>query len=65
MVQINKKFLIQKSLGGDTEKNPKKGFSQTCSIGHWNPNNLVSNSFTKAALLKAFICSKVQHLLHI
>ena len=59
-------FLTLIRLGGDTEKNPKKGFSQTqSSIGHWNPNNLVSNSFTKAALLKAFICSKVQHLLHI
>ena len=44
-------------LSDDTEKNPgpKKDFSQTFSIGHWNRNSLVAHNLTKAALLKAYI----------
>ena len=40
-------------LSGDTEKNPvpKKDFSQTFSIRHWNLNSLVTYNFTKVALL--------------
>ena len=33
---------------------PKKDFSQTFSIGHWNLNSLVAHNFTKVALLKAY-----------
>ena len=44
-------------LSGDIEKNPgpKKDFSQTFSIGHWNLNILVAHNFTKVALLKAYL----------
>ena len=44
-------------LSGDIEKDlgPKKDFSQTFSIGHWNLNSLVAHNFTKIALLKAYL----------
>ena len=44
-------------VSGDTEKNsgPKKGFSQSFSIGHWKLNSLVAHNFTKVALLKAYL----------
>ena len=44
-------------LSGDIEKNPgpKKDFSQTFSIGHWNLNSLVAHNVTKVALLKAYL----------
>ena len=44
-------------LSGDIEKNPgpKKDFSQTFSICHWNLNSLVAHNFTKVALLKAYL----------
>ena len=44
-------------LSGDIEKNlgPKKDFSQMFSIDHWNLNSLVTNNFTKVALLKAYL----------
>ena len=44
-------------LSGDIEKRPgpKKDFSQTFSIGHWNLNILVAHNFTKVALLKAYL----------
>ena len=44
-------------LSRDIEKNPgpKKDFSQTFSIGHWNLNSLVAHNFTKVALLKAYL----------
>ena len=48
-------------VSGDTEKNsgPKKGFSQTFSIGHWKLNSLVAHNFTKVALLKAYLSVKI------
>ena len=44
-------------LSRDTEKNPvpKKDFSQTLSIRHWNLNSLVTYNFTKVALLQAYL----------
>ena len=44
-------------LSGDIEKipGPLKDFSQTLSIGHWNLNSLATHSFTKVALLKAYL----------
>ena len=44
-------------LSGNIEKNPgpKKDFSHTFSIGHWNLNSLVAHNFTKVALLKAYL----------
>ena len=61
-------FLRLIHLSSDIEKNPgpKKDFYQTFSIGHWNLNSLVAHNFTKFSVIKSiFICSKVQHLLHI
>ena len=48
-------------VSGDTEKNsgPKKGFSQTFSIGHWKLNSLVAHNFTKVALLKAYLSVEI------
>ena len=47
-------------LSGDIEKNPgpKKDFSQTFSIDHWNLNSLVAHNFTKVALLKAYLSAQ-------
>ena len=46
-------------LSGDIEKNPgsKKNFSQRFSSGHWNLNNFnwIAHSFTRVALLKAYL----------
>ena len=44
-------------LSGNIEKNPgpKKDFSQTFSIDHWNLNSLVAHNSTKVALLKAYL----------
>ena len=50
-------FLRLMHPSGNIEQNPgpKKNLCQTFSIGHWNLNSLVTQYFTKVALLKAYL----------